>query len=574
MSNAGAGADLTNVTLTFSDSAGSLLPDASQIFSGTFKPTAYGIASWPAPAPAGPYDTNLAAFQATAPNGTWSLYVIDDAFQDSGNIAGGWLLNLITATNLPPILTNLTVTPVIPENGIATLAGTILDPNADDSFTLSVNWGDTVANENFSLPPGATNFFVTHRYLDDGQTGTPSDNYPVAVTVTDSAGVSDQNFLSALFQDLLARPFDLTLLAYYQNQIAQLGLSGTVSQLLGGLEYRSRKTRDYFQQFLHRDANPGEQNFYASSPLTERDFASSILGSGEYFNVRAGGNNANWVTAVFYDLLKRRPSVVDNNFYLGLIAQNGRASAADALLGSLEFRQVLVESWFQRFLHRAGGPSVGPFVSALAVQTWEQVMSAIIGSTEYYNVRSGGTASAALSVTVTNVPPIMSNVSAASPILEGGITSVSGQITDPGSQDSFLLQIDWADGSPVQTVALTNGATFFNVPHLFSTPHTTNLVQLTLTDDDGGVASQNLPIVVLERAPKIISIQRQPGSITRLDCLGVPARTYTLQGSTNLFAQASWTNIGQVTAAPDGTFTAYDMPPSNLPQRFYRLSHP
>jgi hypothetical protein len=125
---------------------------------------------------------------------------------------------------------------VVAENGIATLTGTIADPNETDSFTVSVNWGDTVTNETFLLPSGTTNFLATHRYLDDGQTGTASDNYPMAVTVTDSAGVSDQDFLSALLQDLLARPFDVTLLAYYENQIGVLGLQGTVSQLLAGLE--------------------------------------------------------------------------------------------------------------------------------------------------------------------------------------------------------------------------------------------------------------------------------------------------------------------------------------------------
>jgi hypothetical protein len=81
-------------------------------------------------------------------------------------------------------------------------------------------------------------------------------------------------------------------------------------------------------------------------------------------------------------------------------------------------------------------------------------------------------------------------------------------------------------------------------------------------------------VVVLERPPHITSIQRQPGSITRLDCLGVPGRTYSVQASTNLSNSASWLNVGQSTASPNGTFTAYDMPPPALTQRFYRLSHP
>jgi uncharacterized repeat protein (TIGR01451 family) len=35
-------------------------------------------------------------------NGTWSLYVVDDAEGDSGNIAGGWTLSLTTTDSLAP----------------------------------------------------------------------------------------------------------------------------------------------------------------------------------------------------------------------------------------------------------------------------------------------------------------------------------------------------------------------------------------------------------------------------------------------------------------------------------------
>ena len=42
--------------------------------------------------PAQFYSASLSVFNNTNPNGTWSLFVVDDAAQDSGTIAAGWTL--------------------------------------------------------------------------------------------------------------------------------------------------------------------------------------------------------------------------------------------------------------------------------------------------------------------------------------------------------------------------------------------------------------------------------------------------------------------------------------------------
>src|SRR5882724_4941326 len=95
MSDAGNTLDLVNVTLTFDDIAASFLPDNAQIVSGTFKPADFEAGdTFPAPAPAGPYPAALSGFNGTNPNGTWSLYVVDDAVGDVGNISGGGRLTI------------------------------------------------------------------------------------------------------------------------------------------------------------------------------------------------------------------------------------------------------------------------------------------------------------------------------------------------------------------------------------------------------------------------------------------------------------------------------------------------
>ncbi len=99
MSDVGGGTDAVNLSITLDDEAASLLPDAGPLVSGSFKPTNLEVDEpFPSPAPAGPYGAALTAFDGTNPNGTWSLYVVDDANQDSGSITGGWTLTLAGPT--------------------------------------------------------------------------------------------------------------------------------------------------------------------------------------------------------------------------------------------------------------------------------------------------------------------------------------------------------------------------------------------------------------------------------------------------------------------------------------------
>ncbi len=95
MSDAGGSTDIVGVTLTFDDDAATQVP--TPIVSGTYQPTNLGGGDvLPAPAPAPPYGSALNVFNGTNPNGTWSLFVFDDAGADSGTIAGGWSLTIAT----------------------------------------------------------------------------------------------------------------------------------------------------------------------------------------------------------------------------------------------------------------------------------------------------------------------------------------------------------------------------------------------------------------------------------------------------------------------------------------------
>jgi len=105
------------VTLTLSDTAGQVLPNSAPLMTGGFEPTNWEspVTDFPAPAPPGPYNepgsalggsgaqTLNGTFMFTNPNGTWSLYVRDDAGLPiteaiTGCISGGWGIEFISST--------------------------------------------------------------------------------------------------------------------------------------------------------------------------------------------------------------------------------------------------------------------------------------------------------------------------------------------------------------------------------------------------------------------------------------------------------------------------------------------
>jgi hypothetical protein len=108
MSDVGGGADVSGVGLTLDDEAAGTLPNGTRISSGSYKPTQGTAennrprpASLPSPAPAGPYGTSLSVLDGADPNGTYSLYVYDDAAGDAGQLASGFSLDIKTTADPP-----------------------------------------------------------------------------------------------------------------------------------------------------------------------------------------------------------------------------------------------------------------------------------------------------------------------------------------------------------------------------------------------------------------------------------------------------------------------------------------
>lgn len=189
MSDAGGSGSLSRARLTLDDRAGSDLPfnPTTPIVSGTYRPTNHqGGDTFPSPAPAPPYSAALSAFAGSGANGTWSLYVVDDASPDAGQIAGGWILNIYT--------TDPTISPIAdqstPEN--VALEVSILIEDAD---TPAANLITAASTDNPGLLTLAITGTGNTRTLTITPRASESGQGNVTVAVTDGTGIASTTFL-------------------------------------------------------------------------------------------------------------------------------------------------------------------------------------------------------------------------------------------------------------------------------------------------------------------------------------------------------------------------------------------
>jgi PKD repeat protein len=122
----------------------------------------------------------------------------------------------------------------------------------------------------------------------------------------------------------------------------------------------------------------------------------------------------------------------------------------------------------------------------------------------------GGVGSTSQTITVVNAAPVLSNISVTpGTINEGGAVTVSGNISDPGSADSFVLTVTWGDGSAANTTSLPSGSTSFSRSHTYAddnptgTASDTNNISLSLKDKDEDTGTGSASVVVKNLVPSL-----------------------------------------------------------------------
>ena len=180
MADSGGSFDITNVDLTFNDAAALLvLPNHTQIVSGTYRPTNHGSFSGFPPAPIAPHGSLLSVFNGTAPNGTWNVFIFDDDQLEgpgTASISGGWSLEITTNA---PTVTSFNPTQGPPGSSVA-ITGTRF------TGTTSVTFGGVAAQFVVDSPTQ-----ITATVPQAAVTG------PVAVTTANGTATSSTTFTVA-----------------------------------------------------------------------------------------------------------------------------------------------------------------------------------------------------------------------------------------------------------------------------------------------------------------------------------------------------------------------------------------
>ncbi len=274
MSDVGGNTEVGGLNLTFDDVAAASLPDSGTLTSGTFKPTDFETGDiFPAPAPQGlTSGSTLAAFNGSAPNGTWQLFAVDDAGNNVGSIAGNWNLTLTTSTTA----CNFTINPST--QSFPTIGGNgAFSINMPSACSWAVSSRSDFLTLNSSVSGngnGSIDFSVAQNF-----------GGPRSGSIVISNGVTTRTFQ---VQQPSGCPVSISQSAVNFNAS---GGSGNVSVIAGGVcSYLATSNANWVQITSPTQTGNGGITFNVSPNLTANSRSTSVFVGGQSFSVNQAGS--------------------------------------------------------------------------------------------------------------------------------------------------------------------------------------------------------------------------------------------------------------------------------------------
>jgi hypothetical protein len=226
-----------------------------------------------------------------------------------------------------------------------------------------------------------------------------------SATITSSAtvaasGTPQQQYVMALFEDLLGRVADPNGLAFWAQKLD----SGTpISSVVGAIDHSAEYYANVvimpdYLKLLGRAADGAGLQFWTAqmqNGLTDQQLEAQFAASDEFFKNAGGTTNAvNWIDAVYKLLLGRPAEPGGETYWSGKLAsvmstesaQFARYQVALSIAGSQENNTNLINDDYFQYLGRAAGPGgltywLQQFADGA---TNEDLIAGFTGSAEYY----------------------------------------------------------------------------------------------------------------------------------------------------------------------------------------------
>ncbi len=253
------------------------------------------------------------------------------------------------------------------------------------------------------------------------------------------------SWVNAMYLDVFGHTASQDGINYWLAYSGQHGLAAAALGILTSPEASGTIVRHLYENLLGREPNSnaeGVNSWYVElqSGARDEDVTAGIAASDEYFtrlqpNWNDEAQLRNWVGGLYQDLLGRQVDAGGLGVWVNALHHGlPRVFITDQIVGSLEYQVHEINQLYQQFLRRPADSNG----MALAQQTLnsggtlDQVRAMLLGSSEYYFARGGGTDFGFLDAMYRDV--------LGRPIDDAGVSFWGGQLAAGVDRQTLALQ--------------------------------------------------------------------------------------------------------------------------------------
>ncbi|MCB2028921.1 MAG: hypothetical protein KDH18_09735, partial [Rhodoferax sp.] len=472
---------------------------------------------------------------------------------------------------------DISVDSPIDEDGTATATFTLLGTlDAAQATVLDVGWGDGTS-QTVTLGAGVTSTTLSHAYPDDNPSGTAQDSYTISASSSNTVAggsqtlvvrnvapsftmlsLSSQNImeadevtLSGHFTDIGTQDTFTVVIDWGDGETTTLTNLGTDSG--SGIDINA--THVYADD--HPDTGTPEDELQVTVTVRDDDTGEDVA----TFPMHVAN------VAPVFESLALSETDIDEGDTVTLDGTFFDPGIADTYTLEIDWGDGTVEqytidaqpsghgSFSYEHLYADDDPDTGTEFDLLDVK-----VTLIDDDT--------GEATQTLPITVNNLTPEFGSVTLTpEPVDEGSEVTLEGEFSDPGTGDTFTIEVDWGDGN-METFDLdavgsfSDGAGQFNITHVYvddEAPGEDDVyeVRYKLIDDDTGEVEGTGQVTVKNLAPTVENLALDNSVIDEGDSVTLSMDLDDLGLEDELTVEIDWgdgsaPDVYQVGTAPLG----------------------